>query len=168
MRMLSERAIEVQHNLNLCFIDFEKAFDRVKHKDLIKMLQNIGVDGKDLRLIRNLYWNQVGALRIGDKLTPWRKTKRGVRQGYVMSPDLFALYSETILRSIREAEGIKIGGVNVNNIRYADDTVLIADTEEKLQTLLTAVHDNSNEYGIRINIRKTETMTMSKNKPPNM
>ena len=80
MRMLSERAIEVQHNLYLCFIDFEKAFDRVKHKDLIKMLQNIGVDGKDLRLIRNLYWNQVGALRIGDKLTPWRNTKRGVRQ----------------------------------------------------------------------------------------
>ena len=139
MRMITERAIEVQKDVFMCFIDYEKAFDKVRHSDLIEILQNINIDGKDIRLITNLYWNQQAAVNVEDNLTPWIDVKRGVRQGCVMSPDLFSIYGEIILRSIEEVEGIRVGGVNINNIRFADDTVLVADSEEKLQTLLDIV-----------------------------
>ena len=109
LRMLSERAIEVQKDLYFCFIDYEKAFDRVKHENLIKMLKNINIDGKDLRIIKNLYWSQKAAVRVGDGQSDWIEIMRGVRQGCVMSPDLFALYGELIMRAIREMEGVKIG-----------------------------------------------------------
>ena len=109
LRMLSERAIEVQKDLYFCFIDYEKAFDRVKHENLIKMLKNINIDGKDLRIIKNLYWSQKAAVRVGDGQSDWIEIMRGVRQGCVMSPDLFALYGELIMRAIREMEGVKMG-----------------------------------------------------------
>ena len=70
LRMIAERSIEMQKDLYVCFIDYTKAFDKVKHKELIDMLQQIGVDGKDLRLIRNLYWNQTAAVTINENLTP--------------------------------------------------------------------------------------------------
>ena len=81
-----------------------------------------------------------------------------------MSPDLFALYGELIMRAIREMEGVKIGGMNINNVRYADDTVLIADTKEKLQDLLETVRRASEEEGLNINADKTKTLVVSKEK----
>ena len=106
MRMLTERAIEVQKDVFMCFIDYEKAFDKVRHPQLIGILQNLNIDGKDLRLITNLYWSQQAAVNIDNNLTPWIEIKRGVRQGCVMSPDLFSIYGEIILRSIIGIEGI--------------------------------------------------------------
>ena len=117
----------------MCFIDYEKAFDKVRQPELVKILRNLNLDGKDIRLITNLYWDQLAAVNIDNNLTSWIKIKRGVRQGCVLSPELFAIYGEIILRSIIGIEGISIGGVNINNIRYADDTVIIADSAEKLQ-----------------------------------
>ena len=118
MRMLTERAIEVQKDVYMCFIDYEKAFDKVKHSDLIEILQNLNLDGKDVRIINNLYWSQQAAVNIDNNLTPWIEIERGVRQGCVLSPDLFSIYGEMILRNIIGMEGIKVGGVNMNNIRY--------------------------------------------------
>ena len=132
LRILAERAIEMQRDVYLCFIDFTKAFDRVKHKDLMQILMELDIDGKDLRLIRNLYCDQKAAIRIGDEISNYVNIKKGVRQGCVLSPDLFALYSEKILREIKDLNGIKINGININNIRYADDIVLIAESEKKL------------------------------------
>ena len=86
------------------------------------------MDGKDIRVIRNLYWNQEAAVRHDGEYSEFCKIKRGVRQGCVLSPDLFNLYSENIIRSIEEVKGIIIGGYNLNNLRYADDIVLIADS----------------------------------------
>ena len=80
-------------------------------------------------MIRNLYWDQSAAVRIGGELSEYTLIKRGVRQGCVMSPDLFNIYSEMILRNLENYPGVKINGENINNIRYADDTVLIADLE---------------------------------------
>ena len=142
-----------QTDLYLCFIDYSKAFDKVRHEKLFNILEHLDIDGKDLRVIRNLYWDQSAAVRIGGELSEYTLIKRGVRQGCVMSPDLFNIYSEMILRNLENYPGVKINGENINNIRYADDTVLIADSEENLQRLLElkgALHPI-------VSKRKTET-----------
>ena len=162
LRTLMERAIEVQKDLYLCFIDYSKAFDKVRHSDLFDILQGINCDGKDLRVIRNLYWEQEAAIRVDSDCSEYRPICRGVRQGCVFSPDLFNIYSEFILRNIDEHEGIKVGGQNMNNLRYADDTVLIADSEEKLQKILTTVTIESENKGLQLNAKKTECMVISK------
>ena len=136
LRMLIERAIEMQRKVYLCFVDFQKTFDYVDHEMIIKMLKEIGIDGKDLRLITNLYWEQRAAVRVGEGRSEWIDITRGVRQGCVLSTDLLSLYGEISMEGIQEIEGIKFGGVNINNLRYADDTVLIADSEESLQLMI--------------------------------
>ena len=89
LRILAERCIEVQQDLFLflCFIDYTKAFDKVRHEDLITMFDSLDIDGKDLRLIRNLYWEQTAAMKIDDSIGEWKQIRRGVRQGCVASPE---------------------------------------------------------------------------------
>ena len=94
LRMLSERSIQHQQNSYICFIDYKKAFDRVR---LFKILKDVGLDEKDQRIIYNLYHLQKGAIKLTNGLTEWTEINRGVRQGCVMSPDFFNLYSEHIL-----------------------------------------------------------------------
>ena len=162
LRNLCERSIEVNKDLYLCFIDYTKAFDKVRHETLLDMLQELEIDGKDIRVIRNLYWNQEAAVRHDGEYSEFCKIKRGVRQGCVLSPDLFNLYSENIIRSIEEVKGIVVGGYNLNNLRYADDIVLIADSREKLQEMLDKIVQHSEERGLSINLQKTECMVVSK------
>ena len=163
LRMIGERAIEHQQDLFLCFIDYQKAFDRVRHKELFKMLANIQIDDKDMRIIRTIYCEQLAAVRLPDGLTNWFSIKRGVRQGCVMSPDLFNLYSEVILRELEGMpEGITINGVKINNLRYADDTVLLANSEEELQRLFDAVVEKSERLGLTVNSKKTKVMVITK------
>ena len=156
-----ENAIQVRKNVYLCFIDYEKAFDTVRHNELLDVLKQIGVDGKDLRLIKNIYEMQRVALQLGGELTDWVDIKRGVRQGCVMSPDLFNIYAEFVMRNIDD-EGIRVGGKNINKIRYADDAVPIADSEDKLKTLLQNVSEHSEAMGIKINRKKAKTMVITK------
>ena len=162
LRMIAERQIEMRKDLYLCFIDYEKAFDRVRHPLVVKMLEDVNLDGKDLRLICNLYWDQESAIRIGDNLSELINIMRGVRQGCVLSPDLFALYGERILRSIEDMNGISFGGVKLNNLRYVDDSVLMAESEEELQELLDVVNEAGEEWGLRINVDKTKSMVVTK------
>ena len=159
---LIERSMQVQRNLYLCFIDYSKAFDCVKHRDLFSILHNLNIEGKDLRIIRNLYWDQKAAMRVEGELSPFTEIKRGVRQGCVMSPDLFNIYSEMILREISDIEGIRVGGYNMNNLRYADDTVLISDSQEGLQALIDKVGTESEKKGLLLNVKKTECMLITK------
>ena len=162
LRVLAERAVEMQRDLFLCFIDYEKAFDRVLHQKLIEDLEQPNIDGKDIRAIKNLYWNQIASVKIEGETSQWVSIKRGVRQGCVFSPDSFNLYSERALAEIEHLDGIKVGGVNVNNIRYADDTVLIADSQEKLQALITTAQEAGERRGLKINTRKSETLVITK------
>ena len=90
--MLMQRCIEVQKDIYICFIDYSKAFDKVRHNELFRILEKLGIDGKDLRIIKNLYWKQNAAVRIGGEYSEFKQIKRGVRQGCVMSPDLFNIY----------------------------------------------------------------------------
>jgi len=165
LRNLCERAIQHQQNVYCCFVDYAKAFDRVPHKRLFETLRNINIDAKDYRLLHKLYQNQTGTVRLPNRNTETFAIKRGVRQGCVASPDLFNLFSETILRRLDEvSEGLLVNGVRINNIRYADDTVIIADSEEGLQNLLNILNDKSEEYGMSINCKKTKCMVFSKAK----
>ena len=134
-----KRAIEMQNDVHLCFIDYRKAFDWVRHDQLIQDLQDINVDGKDLKKIINLYWNQEASVRIGNSCSGFVAIERGVRQGCVLSPTLYNLCAEKINRSIADNEGIRVGGRNINSIRYADDTTLIANSEAKLMGILHSI-----------------------------
>ena len=117
LRMIIGRSVDMQKTVFLCFVDFEKAFETVKHEELVKILESTGKDGKDTRLIGNLYWNQKAAVRIENEVTDWTEMKRGVRQGCVLSPDLFSLYSQVAMGALKDLDGISTGGRNVNNIR---------------------------------------------------
>ncbi|GFN95634.1 endonuclease-reverse transcriptase [Plakobranchus ocellatus] len=147
LRTLIERALEVQKGVYLCFIDYTKAFDRVRHDEIITQLKQLNIDGKDLRIIKTMYWEQTAAMRIENKTSTFQDIKRGVRQGCVFYPDLFSLYSQIIMRNLENHPGIKVGGQNINNLRYADDTVLIAENEENLQKLLNIVEEESRKKG---------------------
>ena len=166
IRMLSERAIEMQRDVYMCFIDFTKAFDKVQHEKLFEILNNIDIDGKDLRLIRNLYWEQTACMRVNNETSEYVKIERGVRQGCVLSPDLFNLYSEKIFMELDDQQGFIVGGYNFNNARYADDAVLVAGSERKLQQMLDKVVEEGNKMGMAINCKKTECLVVSKRKSP--
>ena len=86
-----------------------QAFDIVKHEKLIPMLQDLNIDGKDLQLIKNMYWQQTAAIKINNDISGYQRIEKGVRQGCVLSPELFSLYSEIILRTIEDKPGIRIG-----------------------------------------------------------
>ena len=113
--------------------------------------------GKDISLIRNLYWNQEAYMRTEDGLSPEIHIKRGVRQGFVLPPCLFNLYTENICGAMHINKGIKIGGTTIDNLRYADDTVLLAETKEDLHEIFNEVNRT-----IKMNAKKTKTMLVSK------
>ena len=157
-----EKCIEKQKDLYICFIDYVKAFDCVKYDKLLELIQELDIDGKDLRLIRNMYYGQKAAIRIKGELGEWVYIQKGVRQGCILSPELFNLYSEEALKTIRMCDGVDLEGANYNNFRYADDTALFADSEEKLQRLLKVVAKESERLGLRINCDKTYVLVASK------
>ena len=147
LRILSERAIEMQQDLHICFIDYKKAFDCLKLEIVLKKLQEVGIDDKDLRIIQNLYFKQKASVRVGNAETETIPIKKSVRQGCVASPNLFNLYQEMIMRATTNMAGIKVGGINISNIRYADDTALIATSQVNLQRLVDRVVVESTAYG---------------------
>ena len=166
LRTLIERALEIQKDVYLCFIDYTKAFNRVRHNEIIKELTKLKIDGKDLRIVKNMYWEQTAAMRVEGEISAFQKIKRGVRQGCVLSPGLFSLYSEIIMRNIEGQPGIRVGGHNINNLRYADDTVLISENEKDLQQLLDIVESKSKEKGLELNSKKKEVMVISRKEEP--
>ena len=112
-------------------------------------------------LWRNLYAGQEATVRTGHGTTDWFHIEKRVCQDYILSPHLFNLYAEYILRNagLEEAQaGIKIAGRNINNLRYADDTTLMAESEEELKSLLMKVKEKSDKVGLKLNIQKTNSM----------
>ena len=96
--IMAQKHIEIKKEMYICFIDYAKAFDRVKHENLIECLKQIGIDGKDTRIITNLYWHQKAAIRVDKDIPDYTSIQRGVRQGCVLSPILFNIYTELIFR----------------------------------------------------------------------
>ena len=128
---------------------------------LWKILKDTGIPDHLTCLFRNLYAGQEAAVRTGHGTTDWFQIGKGVRQGCVLSPCLFNLYAEYILRHAgleEEQAGIKIAGRNINKLRYADDTTLMAESEDELKSLLMKVKEESEKVGLKFNIRKTKIM----------
>ena len=110
LRTVCERAIDLGKDVYICFIDYTKAFDRVKHSKIIECLSEIGIDDKDLQIITKMYWEQTVVVRTEHGITEEFQVKKGVRQGCVLSPSLFNLYTEKIFREIEDMEGVNVGG----------------------------------------------------------
>ena len=147
-------------NIYFCFIDYAKAFDCVDHNKLWKILKEMGIQDHLTCLLRNLYAGQEATVRTGHGTTDWFQIGKGVHQGCILSPRLFNLYAEYIMRNagLEETQaGIKIAGRNINNLRYGDDTTLMAESEE-LKSLLMKVKEKSEKVGLKLNIQKTKIM----------
>ena len=133
---------EFQKNIYFCFIDYTKAFDCVDHNKLWKILKEMGIPDHLTYLLRNLYADQEATIRTGHETVDWFQIEKGVCQGCILSPCLFNLYAEYIMRNagLDEAQaGVKTAGRNINNLRYTDDTALTAESEEELKSLLMKV-----------------------------
>ena len=124
----------------------------------------MGIPDHLICLLRNLYADQEATVRTGHGTTDWFQIGKGVCQGYILSPCLFNFYAEYIMRNagLEEAQaGIKIAGRNISNLRYTDDTTLMAESEEELKSLLMKVKEESKKVGLKLNIQKTKIMASS-------
>ena len=110
-----------------------------------------------------MYWEQTAATRVYGEISSFKKIKHGVSQGCVLSPDLSFLYSEICMQNLEGYPGIKVEGHNVNNLRYADDTVLIAENKDDLQQLLDIVEEEISKKGTKLNSKNPELMVLSRN-----
>ena len=111
----------------------------------------------------NLYWSQTAKVRVGDSYTSQFQVKKGVRQGCILSPVLFNIYSEELINeALSQFKGATFNGVSYTNIRFADDTMVVAESEEELQKMIDSINTACEEYGMALNAKKTKTMLISK------
>ena len=155
-----EKVREFQNNINFCFIDYAKAFDCMDHHKLQKILKALGIPDHLTWLLRNLYEGQEATFRTERGKTHWFQNRKGVCQGCILSPCLFNVYAEYIMRNagLDGAQGgVKIAGRNISNLIYADDTTLMAESKE-LKSLLMKVKEESEKADLKLNIQKTKIM----------
>ena len=158
IRWIIKKAREFQKNIYFCFIDYAKAFDCVDHKKLWKILKEMGIPAHLTYLLWDLDVCQEATVKPGHGKTDWFQIGKEVHQSFILSPCLFNLYAEYIIWNARLDEsqaGIKIAGRNINNLRYADDIILMAKSEE-LKSLLMQVKEESEKAGLKLNFQKTK------------
>ena len=158
---ITKKAREFQEKIYFCLIDYAKAFDCFCHHKLWKILKEMGIPDHLTCLLRSLYAGQEATVTTAHGTTDWFQIEKGVCPGCILSPCLFNLHAEYIMRNagLEEAQaGIKIAGRNIDKLRYADDTTLMAEREEELKSLLMKVKEKSEEVGLKLNIQKTKIM----------
>ena len=146
-----KKAREFQKNIYFCFIDYAKAFDCVDQNKLWKILKEMGIPEHLTCLLRNLYAGQEATVRTGHGTTDWFQIGKGARQGCILSPCLFNLYAEYIMRNggLEDTQaGIKIARRSISNLRYADGTTIMAESEE-LKNLLMKVKEESGKSWLK-------------------
>ena len=149
---IMEKGREFQKNIYFCFIDYAKAFDCVDPNQLWRILKEMGIPDHLTCLLRNLYAGQKATVRTGRGIMDWFQIGKGVHQGCILSPCLFNLYAEYIMRNAGLDEiqaGIKIAGRNINNLRHANDSTLTAESEEELKSVLMKVKEESEKVGLK-------------------
>lgn len=164
MRVLCERSLEHGNDVYICFVDFEKAFDRVNWIKMMEILKSLQVDWRDRRLIYQLYMRQEAVIRIADGESEPGVIGRGVRQGCPLSPLLFSIYAEAMMAETLKGaiEGVRVGGKLISDIRFADDQGMVASSEIALQSLMDRLYLTAKKYDMKINVKKTKTMVVSK------
>ena len=146
IRWIIEKARKYQKNIHFSFIDYAKVFDCVDHNKLWLILHEMGIPDHLTCLLRNLYAGQEATVRTACRTTGWFQIGKGVSQGCILSPCLFNLYAEYIMWNAGLDEGqtgMNISGRNINNLRYADDTTHMAESEEELKSLLMKVKEET-------------------------
>ena len=156
IRWIMDKAREFRKNIYFCFIDYAKAFDCVDHSKQWKILKDMGIPDHLTCLLRNLYAGQEATVRTGHGTTDCFQVGKRVHQGCILSLCLCNLYAECMMRNagLEETQaGIKIAGRNINKLRYADDTTIMAKSEEELKSLLMKVKEESEKVGLKLNIQ---------------
>ena len=155
--LLDDRKIKTVPGKHFCFIDYAKIFDSVDHNKVWKILKEMGIPDCLTCPLRNLYAGQEAIARTRHGTTDWFQIGEGVHQGCILSPCLFNLYAEYIMRNagLDEAQAeIKNARRNINNLRNADDTTLMAESEEELKNLWMKVKVESENVDLKLNIPK--------------
>ena len=156
-----EKAREFQKNVYFCLINYAISFDYVDHNQLWKILKDMGIPDHLTCLLRNLYVGQDATVRTGHETMVWFKIGKGVHQDCILSPCSFNLFAEYIMQNAglnEDQAGSKTAGRNINTLRYADDTTLMAESEEELKSLLMKVKEGNEKAGFKLNIQKTTIM----------
>ena len=133
-----------------------------KSSRLARALKTSNFDGKDIRIIADLYWGQVAVVRTDKGNSRKVSIKRGTRQGCVLSPYLFNLPTEMVVREVNPSLGVSIGGKRLSNLRYADDTALMSETETELQCIVDRVNEVGKDFGMKMNVNKTISIVVSR------
>ena len=154
LKMIIQKYWEVNTDLHTCFIDYSKAFDCVKHEKLWQTLQEMNFDNKIISLIKSLYEDQQSAVQLENGTTEWFPVTKGVRQGCILSPHLFSLYTEGMMREVEydprsgEYDEPRMQGLSIRDLRYADDTALLATTTAGLENLIKSVKEHNEQKRI--------------------
>lgn len=173
LQIIIEKIRDGREEAFITFIDYSKAFDSVIHSKLMEILTTMGFPRHIISLIASLYQNQKGTIRWnGENCAPFNIDK-GVRQGCILSPHLFNVYTEQIMRQADvDGLGVNIGGRDITNLRYADDTALLADNITSMKRILHRVDNAGQKVGLHLNAKKTKIMHIkgeeSEDAPPNI
>ena len=146
IHLIIKKAREFKKNIYFCFIDYAKVFDCADHNKLWKILKEMGIPDNFTCLLRNLYAGQEATVRTGHGTMDWFQIGKGLLQGCIFSPCLFNFYAEYIMwtAGLDESQaGIKISRRNINNLRYGDDSSLMAESKEELKSLLMNLKEES-------------------------
>ena len=164
LRQIAEKAIEKRRDVFLAFIDLEKAYDRVNREKLWEALRQAQVEEGLVRAVQSLYMECEAKVKVGEKYSEWFKMDQGVRQGCTLSPWLFNVFLDIIVKEAREGfmEGVRLENENVDVLLFADDMVLIADNEESLQMNLKKLDEALIRWEMKMNWEKTEVMKVGK------
>src|SRR3989442_14294701 len=158
MRTLCERSLECGNEVYICFVDFEKAFDRVNWVKMFEILKSLHIDWRNRRSLQDLYMRQEAVVRtVGGDSDPGA-LGRGVRQGCPISPLLFSIYAEVMMiEALEDMEaGVPVGGQLVSDVRFADDQDMVAGTEMESQRLMNKLNETAENFGMKMNIQRTK------------
>ncbi len=165
LNTLIQNAFNKSNSLYVCFVDFRKAFDSVPHSCLLNKLFVNGISGKFLKIITMLYSKVKSCARANDGLTEFFSCARGVRQGCILSPMLFALFLNDLNEKINsDSNGVRLGNETFSTLFYADDLVLLAESAEDLQNQLDTLHTYTSNIQMEFNVKKTKVMVLKRNK----
>ncbi|XP_030760717.1 uncharacterized protein LOC115885832 [Sitophilus oryzae] len=148
----------------LCFVDYEKAFDKLCWGYLWSIVAKMGVPQHLVDTIKSLYDNSQAVMKLDRSTSGICQIRKGVRQGCVLSPMLFNIYSEYIMRIVLEewAGGVSLNGYRISNLHFVDDTVLVAANQLELEAIITRLETTSRQFGFRINYKKTKVMIVDR------